>query len=214
MPVRVFLTFTRERLAALAKIRTATARPATCLAVAAFGLLLLANHAQALTYSYVGSWRVGEGPLWTTNPSVYSGQDAAAFLFGGVASDYAISTTGTNPADINFSAWLDGWGDSVTYGSSGNPAPQNYSLDLTGLGYDGCEAANINCGQSAYSAYVHDHFSATNSTYTNYAFSISGNQAVSAVPLPDSLPLFLTALSVLGFVGWRWGRSKQSLAVG
>lgn len=210
--VRAFPKITFEKLW-MGKFWRSTARPVACLAAAAFGLLFLANNAQALTYSFVGSWQVGDGPNWTSNPPVYSGQEAAALLFGGAASDYAISTAGSNPADINFSAWLDGWSDAYTYADSGNPAPQNYSLDLSGLGYNGCQTAGITCDQSAYSAYVGDHF-VNDSTYTNYAFSISGNQAVSPVPLPESFPLFLSALSVLGLIGWRRARVKQSLAVG
>ena len=39
-----------------------------------------------------------------------SGQEAAALLFGGVASDYVISTVDTNSLNINFMAHVDGWG--------------------------------------------------------------------------------------------------------
>jgi hypothetical protein len=47
-------------------------------------MLLLSESASAAPiYTYVGSWIVGEGPVWYSNPQVYSGQSAAAFLFGG-----------------------------------------------------------------------------------------------------------------------------------
>ncbi len=44
------------------------------------------NTFAASTYEFVGSWHVGDGPQWSaTDPltPVYSGQEAAAFLFGG-----------------------------------------------------------------------------------------------------------------------------------
>jgi len=164
--------------------------------VGLFTLWGTASSAQAVSYTYVGSWTLGDGPVWTTNPPVYSGQQAAAFLFGGSASDYAISTVSNLVADINFSAWVDGWGDSFTYASSGNPASQSFSLDTGGSGY------NSNPGyQSAYSAYVADHFNPAiglqDPSLVNYAFRISNT------PIPAALPLFVSALGGLGFVAWR-----------
>ena len=53
-------------------------------------------------YIYIGSWEVDQGPSWTTVPPIYTGQEAAALLFGGSASNYAISTVDSNPANINF----------------------------------------------------------------------------------------------------------------
>jgi hypothetical protein len=32
-------------------------------------------------YTYVGNFAVADGPLWTTNPPTYTGQEAAALLF-------------------------------------------------------------------------------------------------------------------------------------
>src|SRR4051794_10997121 len=61
-------------------------------------------------YTYVGSWHVSDGPEWTSDPLAMSGQMAAAFIFGGNPFDYVISTNGSNPDDINFLAFLDGWG--------------------------------------------------------------------------------------------------------
>ena len=37
---------------------------------------------------FVGQWQVDEGPFWTTNPPVYSGQEAAALLFGKASGDF------------------------------------------------------------------------------------------------------------------------------
>src|SRR5438445_957071 len=65
--------------------------------------------AHAAPYVYVGSYQVGDGPVWSTNPQVYSARGAAALLFGGLDADYAIST---DPDTVNHLAWVDGWGDS------------------------------------------------------------------------------------------------------
>lgn len=63
-----------------------------------------AASADAVTYVYVGKWAPQDGPNWTTNPLAYSGVGAAAMLFGGSATDYAISTVDENPANIDFQA--------------------------------------------------------------------------------------------------------------
>ena len=162
----------------------------TCVAglAAAVATIAGAGAASATTYTYVGSWVLGAGPNWTTNPPVYSGESAAALLFGGSASDYVTSTVDSNPADINFKTWLDGWADPVTYATSGTPAADTYSLDTGGSGYDS------NPGyQSAYSAYVQDHFDGSNTTYTNFAFRVDAG-----VPEPAAWALMLVGFGALG----------------
>src|SRR5664280_2067501 len=62
--------------------------------------------AHAVTYTYVGSWEVDQGPSWAAIPPAYTGQEAAALLFGGGPSDYVISTVDRNPAHINFDNWV------------------------------------------------------------------------------------------------------------
>jgi hypothetical protein len=78
-------------------------------ALAAFAVPATANAA----YVYVGKWAVADGPLWSGNPSPQSlsGREAAALIFGGSASNYAISTLGSDVANINFKSFLDGYGD-------------------------------------------------------------------------------------------------------
>lgn len=172
----------------------------TALALAALLSVPAIEATASVTYTYVGSWDVSDGPIWFSNPVVYTGQEAAAFIFGGNAADYVISTVSSNVGDINFSTWLDGWGDEFTYGLNGNPAPQNYSLDLTGLGYNGCGGGQAiaqggfrldDCNGSAYSAYVRDHFQ--QGQFINYAFTVA------AVPVPAGGLLLITALGGLGF---------------
>lgn len=103
-------------------------------------------------YVYVGSWKVSDGPDFWDNPAVLSGRETAALLFGGSPSDYAISTVSDQVADINFRAWLDGWGDPSTYGPGSAGAPQDYKLDTGAPGY------NDPFGGPSYSAFVSDHF--------------------------------------------------------
>lgn len=138
-------------------------------AALAFGAL---QNAHAASYKYVGSWLVQDGPGWTTNPPVYTGQEAAALLFGGNPEDYAISTVSADPADINYLAYLDGWGDTqYLY----NPQPQDWKLDSGNPGY------NDPYGGPAYSAYVSDHGCPT---CINYAFLlIRGGMPMTFMPL-------------------------------
>lgn len=167
-------------------------------ALAAVACIAIAGPAAAVSYVYVGSWDLGEGPSWTTNPGTYSGIETAALLFGGSPGDYAISTIDDNPANINFSTWLDGWADPNTYALNGTPAAEVFSLDLTGMGYDGCNVPGqvIPCFQSAYSAYVQDHFT-PGSGFTNYAFSTV------VVPLPAAGLMLLGGIGGLLAVGRR-----------
>lgn len=141
----------------------------------------------AAGYTYVGSWGVMQGPAWAPNPPVYSGQQAAALLFGGTASSYAISTTGVNPAAINFRAWLDGWGDSTTYAFGGTPAHQSFSLDTGGAGYNSLPGFG-----SAYSAYIMDH----GVGLVNYAFRANVQGAVVAPAGSGTVSLNGTALAL------------------
>ena len=157
-------------------------------------------------YSYVGSWIVGNGPQWDTNPTVFSGQSAAAFLFGGSASDYAISTIDNNVLNINRKTFVDGWGDDQYLF---NPAADDFSL--------GAPNYNDNPGAgNAYSAYVLDHtcFNRYNNInaqcqgdgvqYVNYAFRLDRNN----VPEPAGIVLVGLALVGLGITRRRKNRTN------
>ena len=159
-----------------------------------------ASPAYAASYIYAGSWSVGDGPAWPTNPRVYTGQEAAALLFGGVASDYVISTIDDTVANINFRARVDGWGDnSLLFGLG---AAQDFSLDTGGLGYN----SNPGFG-SAYSAYVRDHSGAGDPAARNYAFRVVS----SAVPEPAA---WLMMIVGFGLVGGAVRRQRVKIRVG
>ncbi len=171
------------------------------------GVAFACATANAATYTYIGSWEVDQGPSWTTGPLAYTGQEAAALLFGGTASEYVISTNGDNPATINFDAWY-----SVFSVSGGSILAQNYvylNTDTSGnnfccgLYYNGNPSYSFGNADSPASAYVTDN--AIGSSYTNYAFEVT------STPLPAALPLFATGLGAMGLLGWR--RKRKNAAV-
>ena len=151
------------------------------LVAAALGGLAFAGGPARAGYVYVGSWEVDDGPSWTIVPPAYSGVSAAALLFGGNSADYVTSTVDSNPADINFSAWISTWG-----GACGGIFPcgtvvADTSVVSTGGLYE-------NPGDT--SAYVSDW--AVGSQYTNYAFLNT------AVPEPLSIAVLGVGLLGLG----------------
>ena len=110
-------------------------------------------------------------------------------MFGGSASQYAISTAGTDAASINFQAHVDGWGDETYLFEGGPTVSQSYKLDTGGFGY------NSNPGtSSAFSAYVNDHSNPGDPNTVNYAFRIDG----AAVPEPASWALMIGGLAMTG----------------
>lgn len=152
--------------------------------------------ANALTFTYVGSWLVGDpgAPSWSDSafspngPPAYTGQEAAALLFGGIPSDYAISTVSNDPNFINNSAWYSVWGG----GAPSAPFAENYFSKYLGQFYGPQDN-----GTGTASAYVKD-WCFIGNCGTNYAF-----RSTAAVPGP--LPL----LGVAAAFGYSRGLRRR-----
>lgn len=153
----------------------------TALATAA---VFSASDGRAATYDFAGSWLVENGPYWEDQPLAYSGQEAAALLFGGAPGDYVISTIDALVANINFKAWY-----SILGVGGGFELAQDLDQALpSGLYYDGGSFIRGLMTNPA-SSYVWDN--AQGVAYTNYAFRVS------EVPLPAAGFLLIGALGGL-----------------
>lgn len=178
--------------------------PAAFLAVLALAAVVRPASAQ---YVYVGSWDLatidggygdGSNPyLWVNNPQCYSGVSAAALLFGGTPSEYVTSTVDSNPAHINYLAYVDGYGDDQFLYS---PASDAFSLQ-TGSGY-----SDPGLSGTSYSAYVVDHapFDGTGS-FVNYAFRYN------APPVSTPEPSALATVVSLGLAGVALKRHRRRI---
>jgi len=108
------------------------------------------TYVTARTAAHIGSYDVSDGPLWTTNPPVYSCRQGCVQVFGGSATDYQCSTQLTS---IDHLAWASGWGDPTFCFAT---VSETFSQDQGG-GYD---CGYVGC---SYSAYVADQcFNAVN----------------------------------------------------
>jgi hypothetical protein len=152
-----------------------------CVGTACAAVLSVATPAHA-AFVFVGSWTVDQGPRWTVVPPAYTGQEAAALLFGGVAGDYAISTIDNLAANIDHLAWVSTWG-----GACGGAFPcgtkvgEAFKVSANGLYQSPGDT----------SAYVNDW--AIGAQYTNYAFLIGG-----AVPEPATWGMMIGGLALVG----------------
>jgi hypothetical protein len=177
---------------------------ALCAAAAALALPSVSNAATV----FAGSWFVGDGPEWTSNPAVLSAREAAALLFGGVAADYAISTIDNSVANINNLAHVDGWGDDqFLFATVG----EDYKLDSGAPGYDDPS------GGPSYSAYVLDHSCFNrygnpgdacidHAVGKNFAFRLDAGPGV---PEPAAWALMITGFGLVGGAM----RRRQSVSV-
>jgi hypothetical protein len=148
-------------------------------------VLLGASAMASATPIFAGQWDLYSDPYWMTDPgpTILTGQQAAALLFGGSASDYVISTVGPNAADINRMAWY----DIYAFGNKLGQYAQDYKADRNGNGlYDGWNDS---------SAMVRDHAYTGDGPYpyVNYAFRLQNDGTV-----PEPLSLGLMGAGLLG----------------
>lgn len=154
-------------------------------------LLFWASTAHAAMI-FVGSFNVYDGPYWENTPTVYSAREAAALIFGGSYTDYAVSIDSSLDAGtITHTAYYSGYGDF----SSDLIFNEDFKLDLSGGGYGfGGEPF------SAYSAYVNDGV---------YAFNYVWKMGDVVVPVsePASYALLFAGLSLMSMVTRRRGNT-------
>jgi len=155
--------------------------------VAAFAL---ATSAQAATI-FVGSWDVynDAAESWDSvppnGPLAYTGQEAAALLFGGIASDYTISTISDQVSAINNSAWYDviGFGGEIFAQDYSNKYLGQFYGPTSGFGSDNTGAA---------SAFIRDNLEGAGAI--NFAF----RNSTGTVPEPASWALLIIGFGLTG----------------
>jgi subtilisin-like proprotein convertase family protein len=147
----------------------------------------------------IGWFRVGDGPAWSTAPPCYSAQEAAALLFGGALSQYAVST---DPNHMNLMAWVDGWGD-TTYLNI--PVSEDFK---GGVLYN---------KSGSYSAYVSDHIylspSKTNYVWRAVSPMIIGQPQNEVVVVGGSATFQVSALGATNLT-YQWYFNGTNLLAG
>ncbi len=163
-----------------------------------FAVLALLSSFSASAATYVGEFNVMPEDIygtniafyWENNPAVYSAREAAALLFGGVYSDYAISTVSSlDPTTITHSARYAGWSNATA-----TVFNEDFKLDLGGTGYNSFQGDQY---LSAYSAYVGDGVSAINYVWRG------ADVAAPPVPEPSTYMMMMIGLGLFGMARFR-----------
>ena len=152
-------------------------------ASAALAAVLATASAANAAYTFVGNWNVGDGPAWGGNPLAYSGDGAAALLFGGSASDYVVSTVDNQVSNINNMAHYS------VIGIGFRDFADNYFRGTEGTTHYQ-DVYVLNEATDTVSAYVNDFGPGG----TNYAFRKDGG----GVPEPASWALMISGFGLAG----------------
>lgn len=152
---------------------------ASVIALAASSIATAADAAMV----FVGSWRVDQGPSWVTAPTAYSGQQAAALLFGGTAGSYSISTVDNTVANIDNLAWVTVWNAGAFPDCAGFPCGRKVAENAV------TSTGGIYTSPGDTSAYSNDW--AVGAQFTNFAFA-------EAVPEPASWALLIAGFGLTG----------------
>lgn len=149
---------------------------------------------------FVGYWDVADSnaPLWDDSfpegPLAYTGQEAAAFVFGGSASDYSISTVDDTVANIDNMSWYN------ILGVGGAIFEEDYSSKYLGQYYGPTFVFTPGDRRNSASAFVRDGL--TQGVERNYAFKDDGR----SVPEPSVVSMMLLGL------GGLWMARRRSIA--
>jgi hypothetical protein len=137
-----------------------------------------------VSWEYIGSFQVNDGPAWSSTVEMFNGLDAAEEVFGNLAENmlYALSTLDSGL--VNHLANYDG------YGQSNHVFAEDIIVDINGNGLYNSEGA----GQGDWSAYITDH----SNTNVNYVFQRTVN---AQIPEPTTLAIF--GLGLLGLASRR-----------
>ncbi len=181
------------------------------LVIAAFLTAIAQQSAVHASLVYVGSWQVDEGPTWFSvppnGPLAYTGQEAAAFLFGGSPANYVISTINNNPINVNHMAWYSVIGYIGNQGNGGSLLAENFNLKYLGQFYGPTSGYPTGTPIAATSAFVRDN--AQGGTFRNFAFI----NVPDASPVPEPASMTLVCMGAFGLVLRARRRSKPQPVV-
>jgi|SRR5579871_6269475 len=173
--------------------------------VSAAAMLTAAMPASAAIV-FAGQWQVDSGPSWLGSPPngplAYTGQEAAAHLFGGSPSQYEISTVDNNPADINHMAWYSVIGYGGNQGNGGSLLADDYVSKYLGQFYGPTSGYPFGDPNAPASAFVRDN--AEGATFTNFAFRVG------TVPEPATWTMLILGFGGVGFM-LRQARKRAAL---